>query len=484
MAHGLLYLHSERTSARPNAPRASRREELSQPDVTLYMDLDGVIHDAVSQPGVSDTALGPWLGRYWMETVEKASQDKAQRAVDEARAGRISGFRQITQCFPRGPERLMEFVTVRLGGNGGGLLAIGKSLAHVARLQSQLLNAQQTLERDYGRLRDVETRYRVLVENDPSPILRLRAADLMVIEVNPAARTAFPELAVGGSLRELAPATDQPKLGRLLFGLSERPAGADAEGPRSRELTLSGRTWVLNCDLLAGEGEPELLLRLARPPEHNGPRPTPGTDSGLGPPSAGAPFQLTIRGDGVIVDHDRPVPGWLRASANALAIGSSLEQWLGLAAPSRPTLRDYLVAPDPESLAPNGLTMATAGNGTLRLVRLATTELVTTLGVIPAVQSQASPPDQTTEDAAVRRVGELPLKELVKETVGAVERRCIQAALDMTNCNRTAAAELLGLSRQSLYAKLNQYALQRQPSCARPTSAESDETATLALSHS
>ena len=40
-----------------------------------------------------------------------------------------------------------------------------------------------------------------------------------------------------------------------------------------------------------------------------------------------------------------------------------------------------------------------------------------------------------------------------------VERRYIEAALELTGGNRTAAAELLGLSRQSLYAKLNRYGL-------------------------
>ena len=40
-----------------------------------------------------------------------------------------------------------------------------------------------------------------------------------------------------------------------------------------------------------------------------------------------------------------------------------------------------------------------------------------------------------------------------------VEQHYIEAALELTRGNRTAAAELLGLSRQSLYAKLNRYGL-------------------------
>jgi len=47
----------------------------------------------------------------------------------------------------------------------------------------------------------------------------------------------------------------------------------------------------------------------------------------------------------------------------------------------------------------------------------------------------------------------------VKETVGAVERHYVKEALELANGNRTAAAEILGLSRQSLYTKLNRYEL-------------------------
>ena len=43
--------------------------------------------------------------------------------------------------------------------------------------------------------------------------------------------------------------------------------------------------------------------------------------------------------------------------------------------------------------------------------------------------------------------------------MGVLECRYIEAALGLTSGNRTAAAELLGLSRQGLYAKLNKYGL-------------------------
>jgi DNA-binding NtrC family response regulator len=57
------------------------------------------------------------------------------------------------------------------------------------------------------------------------------------------------------------------------------------------------------------------------------------------------------------------------------------------------------------------------------------------------------------------KLGKAPLKSLVNETVGLVERHYIEAALETTDGNRSAAAKMLGLSRQSLYMKLARYGI-------------------------
>ena len=56
-------------------------------------------------------------------------------------------------------------------------------------------------------------------------------------------------------------------------------------------------------------------------------------------------------------------------------------------------------------------------------------------------------------------VGRVPLKNLVRETTDLIERLCIEAALELTRDNRASAADMLGLSRQGLYAKLRRYGL-------------------------
>ena len=56
-------------------------------------------------------------------------------------------------------------------------------------------------------------------------------------------------------------------------------------------------------------------------------------------------------------------------------------------------------------------------------------------------------------------VGRLPLKDIVRETTDLIEQLCIEAALQLTGDNRASAAEMLGLSRQSLYIKLRRFGM-------------------------
>ena len=56
-------------------------------------------------------------------------------------------------------------------------------------------------------------------------------------------------------------------------------------------------------------------------------------------------------------------------------------------------------------------------------------------------------------------VGSATLKEIVAETSDVIEKMCVEAAVELTRNNRVAAAEMLGVSRQSLYVKLRKYGI-------------------------
>ena len=56
-------------------------------------------------------------------------------------------------------------------------------------------------------------------------------------------------------------------------------------------------------------------------------------------------------------------------------------------------------------------------------------------------------------------VGQMPLRDIVRDTTEIIEKLCIEAALELTGNNRASASEILGLSRQALYTKLRRYGI-------------------------
>jgi transcriptional regulator PpsR len=81
------------------------------------------------------------------------------------------------------------------------------------------------------------------------------------------------------------------------------------------------------------------------------------------------------------------------------------------------------------------------------------------VGQRAAAEKQASRENPRSVAQLTELVGRVPLKDLVRESTDMIERLCIEAALEITGDNRASAAEILGLSRQSLYAKLRRYGL-------------------------
>lgn len=439
---------------------------VAQPDITLLLDHEGVIREATVGKGISETGLDDWLGRPWADTVGDVGNDKIRRMLDDARASGVSAFRQITQRFPSGLELPMEYTTVLLGGRAG-LLAIGKSLAAVAELQSRLIAAQQSMERDYWKLREVETRYRLLFQASNEAIVLLRSSDLTVSEANQPAIDAL----------ELNVSRTQGAIGsRILPSIAEEDRKAFAAMvSRVREhgkapgaimhLGPSRTAWTVRASLISSDPDALIMLQLA---------PLGAVATRQEPVASFNVDDLVERiPDGFVIVDDQ---GVIRRANRAFldlvgmqgaVIGERLERWLW-----RPG-------------ADLGVILANVRkHGAARLL---TTTITGELGnetevEISAAGDTVSEPGffclllrdvgrrmaSATDDASLRvalgavaeQIGKTPLRTLVKDTVGVVERHYVRSALDLAEGNRTMAADLLGLSRQSLYAKLERYGLE------------------------
>ncbi|MBI5114012.1 MAG: transcriptional regulator PpsR [Rhodovulum sp.] len=440
---------------------------ISQPDVTLLLDMSGVIREVTLSDAISEKGVEAWLGRPWDETVTEIGGDKVRRMVEDALRTGVSAFRQVTQRFPSGRELPIEYTTVLLGGRPG-LLAIGKNLQAVAELQSRLIAAQQTMERDYWKLRDVETRYRLLFHTSTEAVLLLRASNLRIIEANPAAVQALgavgprPDSIAGRDfLTDVLP-EERDLLQAMLARVREqgKAPGIVMHFGQTRKASL------VRASLMASDPGPIFLVQLS-PVGSPLPMPTQADRLSVEDLIERMPDGfVVINQEGVIRRTNQAFLDLVEVGAKGLVVGERLGRWLW-----RPGA---------------DLTVLLANVHRQRFVRLFSTTIHGELGASTEVEISAAGTGEAgnphigvilrdvarrlppAEDAnrlisalgpLTEQIGKTSLRKLVRDTIGVVERHYVRAALDLAGGNRTAAAELLGLSRQSLYAKLNRYDL-------------------------
>ena len=129
---------------------------------------------------------GQWLGKPWIETVTTESRPKVESLLAMPPPMPIPDG--VTSTMPRRAAPICRSCIPSSGSGGAGnLVAVGRDLRAMAALQQRLVDAQQSMERDYSRLRHVETRYRLLFQVTSEAVLIVDAASHKVVEANPAA---------------------------------------------------------------------------------------------------------------------------------------------------------------------------------------------------------------------------------------------------------------------------------------------------------
>ncbi len=435
----------------------------AQPDVTLVLDDEGVIRKATLSNSVSGEGVGAWLGRPWMETAGFGTGG-VQQIVDDARESGISAFRQVLQRFPSGLELPMEYTTIRVGGAGGGLLAMGKNLKAVAELQARLAAAQQATEQEYWKLRDVETRYRLLFDAAAEAVLMISAEDFRVVEANPAAVRSL-HLAPGWDFLEGLAAPEREAFLAMLRQVREQgraPGILLRLGPQRDACTV-------RATLMASEPGLRYLLHVtpvnvpavATPPKITPPRAALSVDALVDRlPDA----FVAVNDSGVVLRANRAFLDLIQVAAEGAAVGESLGRWLLEPNCDGSALLALLQHNRSVRLLPMAITgdlgtetqveVSAAGNADAHPAYYG----VMLRDVSRRAANPSGDPLAAVLDAVTQQVGRTPLLQVVRETSDAVERHYIKAALQQVDGNRTAAAEILGLSRQSLHTKLNRYA--------------------------
>jgi transcriptional regulator PpsR len=357
---------------------------------------------------------------------------------------------------------------VRLGKDGR-VMAVGRDLRSTAALQQRLVDAQQSMERDYSRLRHVETRYRLLFQATSEAVLILDAVTRKVIEANPAAGQLLGE-APGRIVGQIFPggmdAVSAEAVQGLLAGVR---ATGWADNVRAR-IADGGRELLVSASLFRQEGSALFLVRLV-PLEAEGAEAVavmPKTRANLLRVVESAPDGFVVTGpDGRVVTANAAFLDLAQLATEEQARGETLDRWLGRPGVDLGVLVANLRQHGSVRLFSTTLRGEYGGTAEIEVSAVSVPDgdqpcfgfAIRNVGRRLATESRSGRELPRSVEQLTELVGRVPLKDLVRETTDVIERLCIEAALELTGDNRASAAEILGLSRQSLYVKLRRYGL-------------------------
>ncbi len=433
-------------------------------DVALVLDDAGTILDAAFDPRDFPN-LSNVVGSNWIDTVTEDSRHKVMEMLAAARRGEVQPWREVNHPTRDGELPVRYSV---LSMNGGEYhIAFGRDLREAGRLQQRLLQVQQALERDYLRMRQLEARYRMLFERSSEAVMIIEAASLRIREANPAAHGMFGARA--GSLpgKKLLSVLDRNSRDAVQ-ALVGSALVSDNVSPITLRLSKGAREVQASVAGFTQDRGQFLLLRLVLLGE--------GGHDGAGP--LGVPvgelidqmpdaFVVTNSNLEIISANSAFVEMVQAASVESLR-GRHLSETVG-----RPGIDLDLIEGqiDQHGAARNVSTVVRVGRDMegeaveLSAVRTSGDEPFYAFVIRPIGRRMRDLPTNSSDELprSVEQltdlVGRMSLKDIVRESTDLIERLCIEAALSYTSDNRASAAEILGLSRQSLYSKLHRYGL-------------------------
>ncbi len=428
-------------------------------DIVLAIDPDKIIRDVainLRDYGLKDE----WIGKKWTDTVTDESAVKIEQMLDTDRAV-ATIWRQINQVHA-GKDFPVSFRIIRPQ-NSAWTVAIGRDLRSISDLQQRLLKTQQSMERDYLSLRQTETRYRLLFDNISYPVLICEADNFDIQQAN---RASYKLL---GS----APGTLE---GKPLLGLVEQEfrdeviAYIAAVSVNSAMTPVSvrmvGRTApvTVTASSFRQSGKQYWLINIDDGPHE---LPNKASDQYILETVEKMPdaFVLTDEKQNIIVAN-RAFAELVQAGSVEQLLGTSLSRFIGRPDVDlnllRKQLRDHQQVRNFSSVV-NDL------NGREEPVEISAILVdrnktmygysVRSVGRRERDLPQSGSDYPRSVEQLTELVGRKPLKEIVRESTDLIERMCIEAALVHTSDNRASAAEILGLSRQSLYSKLHRHGI-------------------------
>lgn len=435
-------------------------------DICLMLSADGVVTGVMVNPHhASFGRLGHWVGREAREIMTGESHDKLLRRMQElSHAGRRSVAVELNHFDEEEWEFPIRYTMHQIGSDHA-VLMLGRDLRPLAEMQQQLVMAQIVLERDYETQREMDTRYRVLMEATRDAVILVAMNNGRIADLNAAAA-----VFLGGARQDLIGAAiaqefEGRRRSEFLESLSNI-ASTNAVSPVDLVARRSQRKLRVVPKLFRAAGERLMLCRIEptdQPTRHHS-----ETSENLERLfHEGVDAMVFLDDDGVITATNDAFLKLTDSTHVANVRGRSLADFLARGTVDMRVLLDN--AKRTRQLRLYATKVLNEFNGQLA-VEISATYLNDRpkpgFGLIIRDASRTEMlrrPELGGSGDGMRSVMELvgssTLKDIVAETTEVVEKMCIQTAVELTRNNRVAAAEMLGLSRQSLYVKLRKFGL-------------------------
>ncbi|PTV96685.1 transcriptional regulator PpsR [Rhodobacter aestuarii] len=433
-------------------------------DIALVVAPEGIVDLVLTNPqlGPSDR-FAQWQGKPLSELFGPESLQKLQRRMEsEVELHRPMVLELTHVCdaihFP------IRYTLTRTDEDGT-LLMIGRDMRPIAEVQQQLVKAQLALERDYEAQRELETRYRVLMEANPSALLIVSMSTGRIVDLNGSATTL-----IGATRGELidAPVANElegRRKGEFIDALAKL-AGSDLQNSLDLTIRRSKRKVAVSATLFRAAGDRLLLCRLGQPEAM---RPKADDMSELSERlfHKSIDAMVFLEADGTIRAANDAFLYLTDAGSAAMVQGRSFADFLSRGSIDLNVmldnvkrighLRHYVTRLNTDfsgqvSVELSATLFAERASPTIALV-IRDSNLADATRILPGVAGNEGLRN------VMQMVGYATLRDIVAETTEIIEKMCIETALELTGNNRVAAAELLSLSRQSLYVKLRKFGL-------------------------
>ena len=346
------------------------------------------------------------------------------------------------------------------------VVMLGRDLRPIAETQQQLVQAQIALEKGYEARREFDARYRVLLNNSREAVVFVGVRDGRVKDINEPAATLLGmgrESLAGSSFVQAFKGRSSGELIEALLNTSI----SDGDGSMLVETQSGRRRLRLTPNVFRAAGERVIMCRIDAAEEMaSGEDQTAQTMTALFRDASDA--ILFTDGKGVITSVNESFLELVDAAHLSDVKGRSLSDFLHRGQIDLSMLienskrggqmRIYStkLVNDYGSKLSSEISATYLNNETLPVIAFVIRDISRVEGVR---QSTAAPGVEESSRNVMELVGSASLKEIVSETTDVVEKMCIETAVSLTRNNRVAAAEMLGLSRQSLYVKLRKYGL-------------------------